>query len=142
MRYAEAMPTMSVAAVPDRAVWLGWALSGLVSLFLVLDSAMKPVPLQPVIDTMGMLGWPVDATLLRTLGLVLIAASILYAFPRTALLGAILITAYLGGAVATHVRIGSPLLTDTLCGVYVGAITLAGLWLRQPRLRALFPVMR
>ena len=57
------------------------------------------------------------------------------------MLGAILITGYLGGAVATHVRVGSPILIHTLFGVYVGALAWAGLWLRDPRLRALFPIM-
>jgi DoxX-like family len=71
----------------------------------------------------------------------MIASIVLYAYPPTALLGAILITGYLGGAVATHVRIGSPIFSHTLFGVYVGVLAWAGLWLRNPHLRALLPIM-
>ena len=123
-------------------VWTGRILSGLVVLFLLLDSAMKLVPLQVVIDTTKDLGWPTDPTTLRALGGVLIVSALLYAYRPSSLLGAVLITAYLGGAVATHARIGSPLLSHTLFGVYVGVATWAGLWLREPRLRALLPLVR
>jgi hypothetical protein len=94
-----------------------------------------------VIDTVGPLGWPADAATWRALGVVLITSALLYAYPRTALLGAILITAYLGGAVATHVRVGSPLFSHVLFGVYLGIALWAGLWLRNPRIRALLPIM-
>ncbi|HZB61658.1 MAG TPA: DoxX family protein [Microvirga sp.] len=123
-------------------VWTGRILSGLVVLFLLLDSAMKLVPLQVVIDTTKDLGWPTDPTTLRALGGVLIVSALLYAYRPSSLLGAVLITAYLGGAVATHARIASPLLSHTLFGVYVGVATWAGLWLREPRLRALLPLVR
>jgi hypothetical protein len=113
-----------------------------VILFLLFDGAIKLVPLQVVIDTVIPLGWPTDPALWRALGLVLIASTLLYAFPRTAILGAILITAYLGGAVATHVRIGSPLFSHMLFGVYLGIALWAGLWLRDPRVRALLPTAR
>jgi hypothetical protein len=103
---------------------------------------MKLVPLQEVIDTVSQLGWPTDPVTWRVLGVLLIACALLYAYQRTSLMGAILITAYLGGAVATHARIGSPLLSHTLFGVYVGIIAWAGLWLREPRLRALLPTTR
>jgi hypothetical protein len=109
-------------------------------LFL-LDAAMKLPPLQPVVDTMAQLGWPADAGTARTLGLVMIVSILLYAYPRTSLLGAILITGYLGGAVATHARIGSPMFSHTLFGVYVGVLAWAGLWLRDPGLRALLPIL-
>ncbi|WP_246498413.1 DoxX family protein [Microvirga soli] len=128
---AEAAPTSS------GFVWTGRALSGLVVLFLLFDGAIKLVPLQVVIDTVVPLGWPTDPVTWRALGVVLIASALLYAYPRTAFLGAILITAYLGGAVATHVRVGSPLFSHTLFGVYVGIALWAGLWLRDPRIRAL-----
>jgi hypothetical protein len=127
-------------ALRDRSRLAGWIISGLIGLFLLMDGAMKLVPLQPVIDTTGALGWPVDASLLRTLGLMLIASTLLYLYPRTALLGAILITAYLGGAVATHVRIGNPMFSHILFGVYVGVGAWGGLWLRCPALRRLLPL--
>jgi hypothetical protein len=142
------MNTMSYAATAQSetrssaGVWTGRALSGLVVLFLLFDGAIKLVPLQVVIDTVTPLGWPADPALWRALGVVLIASALLYATPRTSVLGAILITAYLGGAVATHMRIGSPLLSHTLFGVYLGVALWAGLWLRDPRVRALLPLIR
>ena len=131
-------PTESKASV----LWTGRILSSLVVLFLLFDGAIKLVPLQVVIDTVIPLGWPSDATTWRALGIVLIASALLYAYPRTSVLGAILITAYLGGAVATHMRIGSPLFSHTLFGVYLGLILWAGLWLRDPRVRALIPLSK
>jgi hypothetical protein len=115
----------------------GWVLSILVALFLLMDGAMKLPPMQPVIDTMPTLGWPNDLALIRALGLMLIAITALYLWPRTAILGAVLLTGYLGGAIATHLRIGSPWFTHTLFGLYVGTIAWIGLWLRDPRIRAL-----
>jgi hypothetical protein len=117
-------------------------LSGLVVLFLLFDGAIKLVPLQVVIDTAVPLGWPSDPAMWRALGVVLIASAVLYAYPRTSILGAILITAYLGGAVATHVRIASPLFSHTLFSVYLGIALWAGLWLRDSRVRALLPLAR
>ncbi len=122
-------------------LWTGRIFSGLVIVFFLLDAAIKIPPLQPVIDTMAALGWPADAGTARLLGLLMLGPILLYAYPPTALLGAILVTAYLGGAVATHARIGSPLFTHTLFGVYIGLLAWAGLWLRDARLRALLPVI-
>lgn len=115
----------------------GWALSGLAILFLIMDAGMKLAVAQPVIDTTATLGWPVDAGTLRLLGLLLLVPTLLYAWPRTAPLGAVLLTGYLGGAVATHLRIGSPLFSHILFGVYLGAIVWTGLWLRDERVRTL-----
>jgi hypothetical protein len=122
------------------ALWTGRILSGLLILFLLMDGAMKLAVLDIVTDASRELGWPADAATVRTLGIVLIASTLLYAWPRTAMLGAILLTAYLGGAVATHVRVGSPLFSHSLFGVYLGIVAWAGLWLRDPRLRALIPL--
>ena len=121
-------------------LWTGRALSGLVIGFFLLDAAIKLPPLQPVIDTMTELGWPSDPATARALGALMIASALLYAYPPTAVLGAIIMTAYLGGAVATHVRVGSPILTHAMFGVYVGVLAWAGLWLRSPQLRALMPL--
>ena len=133
--------SFSAPAGPSRIARLGGRfLSGLFVLFMLMDGGMKLVPLGPVTDTMAQLGWPTDPGLMRLLGFVMLLATALYAWPRTALLGAVLGTAYLGGAVATHARIGSPLLTHTLFGIYVGIVGWAGLWLRDARLRALLPL--
>lgn len=117
------------------AAWGGRILSGVAILFLLADGAMKLVPIQPVTDTMQALGWPTDPWLLRTLGIIQIAATLIYANPQSAVFGAILLTGYLGGAVATHVRVGSPLFTHDLFGVAVGVVLWAGLWVRSPALR-------
>lgn len=130
-------PFPRTGGAADRVLWTGRALSAFVILFLVLDGAMKLVPLQVVTDTMAQLGWPSDPATARMLGLLTLGGALLYATPRTAVLGAVLLTAYLGGAVATHARIGSPLASHTLFGVYLGLMVWGGLWLRDPRLRAL-----
>ena len=134
-QHMAAAPAESKGAI----VWTGRILSGLVVLFLLFDGAIKLVPLQVVTDTVIPLGWPADPTTWRALGVVLIASALLYAYPRTSVLGAVLITAYLGGAVATHMRVGSPLFSHTLFGVYLGIILWGGLYLRNPRIRALLP---
>ena len=126
------------APASSRGILAGRALSGLVVLFLLMDGAMKLAALPIVMETMAALGWPSDAGTARVLGLLTIGGALLYAWPRTAIVGALLLTAYLGGAVATHVRVGSPLLTHVFFGLYVGLAMWAGLWLRDARLRALF----
>jgi hypothetical protein len=118
----------------------GWALSGLVILFLTFDGAMKLVRLPIVAETSAQLGWPSDSATLYLLAALLLGSTLLYAIPRTAVLGAILLTAYLGGAVATHVRIGNPLFSHILFGVYLGFFVWGGLWLRDSRVRALLPL--
>ncbi len=139
MEYVATALTKSDAG-PDWRSWSGRILSGLVILFFLMDGAMKLVPLQVVIDTTTQIGWPADTPILRSLGLILIASTLLYAWRPTSILGAVLLTAYLGGAVATHIRIGSPLFTHSLFGVYMGVMAWAGLWLRDPELRALLPL--
>jgi hypothetical protein len=125
------------AAISAKATWTGRIMSGVVVLFLLLDGAMKLVPLDIVIETSAQLGLP--ASLARTLGILTILCIGLYAIPRTSVLGAVLLTAYLGRAVATHARVGSPLFTRVLFGVYLGFLVWGGLYLREPRLRALIP---
>jgi hypothetical protein len=122
-------------------VRLGWALSGLAILFLVMDATAKLLALPVVVESGAALGLP-GVSMARALGMVLMACAILYATPRTAIVGAILVTGYLGGAVATHVRVGNPLFTHVLFGVYVGVIVWAGIYLREPRLRVLIPVRK
>lgn len=118
---------------------IGIGLTVLVTLFWIMDSAMKLAGLPQVAETMGPLGWPADRATVLTLGLIQALCLVLYLIPRTAVLGAILLTAYLGGAIATHARVGSPLPSHTLFGVYVGLATWGALWFRLPALRALIP---
>ena len=119
----------------------GRVLSGLVILFLLFDAGLKLVSPETAIKyTPSSLGWPLDVPTMTMLGLLLLIPTLLYIWPRTAILGAILITAYLGGAVATHVRINSPLFSHILFGVYLGLMLWGGLWLRDPRVRALIPL--
>jgi hypothetical protein len=117
-------------------VWIGRVLSGLTITFLLLDAAMKLVPLQPVIDSMQDLGFTSTPSLARMLGVLLLACTVLHAVPRTALLGAILLTGYLGGSIATHLRAGSPLFSHVLFGAYVGVALWAGLLARSRATRA------
>ncbi|HZH09520.1 MAG TPA: DoxX family protein [Microvirga sp.] len=129
--------TRASSAINPAGLWAGRVLGGLVVLFLLMDSMIKLVPLDVVAETTAQLGWPTDDVTLRLLGGILLACTLLYAYPRASVLGALLLTAYLGGAVATHARIGSPLLTHTLFGVYVGFALWCSLWLRNPHVRRL-----
>ena len=118
----------------------GRIVSGLTVAFLLFDSAMKVLMLPQATEGTAQLGYPVSAVF--GIGVVQLACVVLYLLPRTAVLGAVLLTGYLGGAVATHVRLDNPLLTHTLFPVYVGILVWGGLWLRERRLRALLPVRR
>ena len=119
-----------------KTLWAGRILSGLPTLFLLFDAVMKFVKPAPVIKGTVELGYPESVIL--GLGIVLLVCTILYAIPRTAVLGAILLTGYLGGAVATHVRVGGPLFAIVF-PVFFGAMIWGGLYLREERLRALIP---
>ena len=120
-------------------LWTGRVLSALVVVFLIFDGAIKLAPMQVVTDTMRELGYPATPELARSLGVLLLICTALYVWPRTAFLGAVLLTGYLGGAIATHVRVGNPLFSHTLFGVYVGLLIWGGLYLRSAELRRLFP---
>lgn len=119
---------------------LGWALSGLSLAFFAMDAGGKLLAPEAMIANSPPLGIPAEPGFYRELGAILAICTALYAWPRAAMLGAILLTGYLGGAVAVHLRVGSPLLTHTLFGVYLGLLVWGGLWLREPRLRAIFPI--
>jgi hypothetical protein len=139
----QAMPPIADAApVSKPALWTGRALSGLVILFLLFDGAIKLVPWPVVTETMDRMGYGPSETLARSLGFITIACTALYAVPPTSILGAILLTGYLGGAMASHVRIGSPLFSHILFGFYLGLMVWGGLWLRNMRLRTLIPFWR
>jgi hypothetical protein len=127
--------SVSPAPLAKGWVWTGRILSGFIVLFMLFDAVIKLLMIQPVVDTFGEMGYPVKFAV--PIGIIGIVCTVLYAIPRTALLGAVLMTGLLGGAIATHVRIESPLFSHTLFGVYMGLIAWAGLYLREPRLRSL-----
>jgi DoxX-like family len=118
----------SISAVQ---LWTGRVLSGIVVAFFVLDSIGKLLKVGPVVEGTVKLGYPESAVF--PLGALLLVGVVLYVFPRTSVLGAIYLTAFLGGAVATHFRVGSPLATHVLFGVYIAALMWTGLALRNPR---------
>ena len=123
-----------------RAVWTGRIISGLAVAFLIFDSIGKLLEVQPVIDGTKQLGYPPD--IVFSLGVVLLSCVVAYAVPRTSALGAMLLTGYLGGAVATHVRVSNPLFSHVLFPTYVAALLWGGLILRDTRLRVLLPIRR
>jgi hypothetical protein len=131
------MDTIEVMPVSNTALWTGRIISGIVILFLVFDGSIKLIPLDIVLETSRQLGIPTD--LARTLGVLTLIGTALYAFPRTSVLGAIVLTGYIGGAIYVHVRAGSPLFSHTLFGVYLSLFIWGGLYLRDPLLRALIP---
>ena len=134
------METLNFSEPPGRAALIaGWILSGVLIAFLIFDAAIKLVPLQVVLDTSKDLGLPADVTSARILGVLTLACTLLYAIPRTSILGAILLTGYLGGAMATHFRIGSPLFSHLLFGLYLGLFAWGGLYFRYPWLRRVIP---
>ena len=133
---AETMP------VSQPVHWLGRIVSSLVIVFLLFDGAIKLVPWPVVTETMDKMGYGSSETLARSLGIITIVCTVLYAIPPTSILGAILLTGYLGGAMASHVRIGSPLFSHVLFGLYLGVTVWGGLWLRDRGLRSLIPFRR
>lgn len=126
-------------ASTSRSVLVGRGLSSLAILFLAADAGGKLFVPNLMIANSPPLGLPADPAFYRLLGAILATCTALYAWPRTAALGAVLLTGYLGGAVASHLRVGSPLFGFTLFGVYLGSLAWGGLWLRDPRVRALLP---
>ena len=123
--------------VSTKALWAGRIISALPILFLLMDAIGKFVRPEPVVTGTIALGY--NENVILPLGIVLLVSTILYAVPQTSILGAILLTGYLGGAVATHVRIGNPLFTHLLFPVYLGILVWLGPYLRDPRVRALVP---
>lgn len=128
--------------VSKRALWAGRILSGLAIVFLTLDGAIKLVPIQPVTDSLKDLGYPTSDGFARLLGVITLGCAALYAWPRTALLGAVIMTGLMGGAMASHIRLDHPLFTHTLFGLWLGLIVWGGLWLRDERVRRLLPFMQ
>lgn len=125
------------ARAPRAALWTGRVLSGLGVLFMTFDGGAKVLDLiPPEVKAANSLGWPDHA--LFTVGVISLLCTALYLIPRTAVLGAILLTGYFGGAIASHVRVDSPLLSHTLFPIYIAALFWIGLFLRDARVRGLF----
>ena len=120
--------------------WAGWGMSGLMIVFMLFDSVSKLALERHVVAATTQIGFPLDA--IRPLGAIGLACTLLYAIPRTAILGAILLTAYLGGAIASKVRIEDPLFSSVLFGVYFGVLVWGGLYLRDRQLRSQIPLKR
>jgi hypothetical protein len=119
----------------NKTLWTGRVLSGIAVAFLIFDASLKVLELAPAAEATAQLGYPTGVVF--TLGLIQVACLILYLVPRTAVLGAILWTGYLGGAVATHVRVENPLFSHILFPIYIAAFLWLGLWLRDRRVRGL-----
>ena len=131
-------PTVDANVASGKMMWSGRIISGLVTLFMLVDALMKVTKTRAAVEGTTRLGYP--ETVVFGIGAVLLACTILYAIPRTSVVGAILLTGYLGGAVATNVRVGNPLPGYVLFPVYVGILVWLGIWLRESSLRTLIPM--
>ena len=117
---------------------VGRVCTGLVALFLAFDTGLKVLKLGPAVEGTIALGYPADSV--QVIGVIELVCLVLYLVPRTSVLGGLLLTGYLGGAIATHVRLSNPLFTHTLFPLYVAIVLWGGLYLREKRLRALVPL--
>lgn len=127
---------MNNSSVSKKALWTGWILTVLIAGSLIMSAVMKFAKPPPVIDGFKLLGW--SENLAFALGILELACTVVFLLPPTAVLGAILLTGYLGGAIATHVRVGDPFISPLIMGVMLWA----GIFLREPRLQALIPWRR
>lgn len=118
-------------------LWAGRVITVLVVAFLLMDATTKLIPIDAVVEGMKQAGIPLERA--QYIGLTVLVCAVLYAVPRTAVFGAVLITGFLGGAMAAHLTDAGPLWPHNLFVVGIGALAWAGLYLRDPRLRALFP---
>lgn len=119
----------------------GWILSALIGLFLAIASALpKFLGIEAATDAMMVVGWPVKYLVL--IGVIEVGCVILFLIPRTALLGAVLTTGLLGGALAANLRVDNPLFSHTLFSIYLGVAVWVALWLREDKMRAVFPLVR
>lgn len=122
-------------------LWAGWGLSGLFALFMLGASVTPKLAQMPIAEeTMAQLGWPPGYAFM--IGIIELVCVVLYLIPRTSVLGAVLTMGLLGGAMATQIRAESPLFSHILFSLYLGLVMWGGLWLRDARVRAVFPFMR
>jgi hypothetical protein len=124
--------------ISRKSLWTGWIITALLALFLVFDGVTKVMQSAFVLEATAKTGFPLH--LIVPIGVVLLACTAIYLIPRTCILGAILLTGYLGGAVVTNLRDGFPLFSVVLFPVYFGGFVWAGVYLRDARLRALIPL--
>lgn len=136
---ADVMASTTIQVSMGR-VRTGWILSGLLAAFMVFDAVGKIAKPIQVVEAFARTGWPLE--LAAPIGIILLVCTAVYLIPRTSIIGAILLTGYLGGAVATNVRVENPLFTHTLFPVYFGVLIWFALWLRESRLRALLPLLK
>lgn len=127
-----------VAVTSRGRIWTGRVLFGIVVAFMLFDAILKLINPAGVQQAFARTGWPVHLSPL--LGIILLVSTLLFVIPRTAVLGAILLTGFLGGAVATNVRLEEPLFSHTLFPVYFGILLWGSLWLRDSRIAALIPL--
>ena len=132
--------TLQAKPTSKTALWAGRILSALAALFLFMDGLGKVMKPPAVVAGTVQLGYP--ESVIVGLGVLLLACTILYLIPQTAPLGAVLLTGYLGGAVASNLRVGSPLFSHVLFPVYLGLLVWGGLYLRDVRLRSLLPLQK
>jgi len=133
------MPTEAQSpGISKKSLWAGRTISTVIVVLLVLDGVMKFFKPKPVVDAFAHLGIPIELDF--AIGTLLLLCTLLYAVPATSVLGAILLTGYLGGAVMSHLRAGDPFFTHVLFPTYLGSFLWLGLFLRDPRLRALIPL--
>ena len=137
MAIGDSAPDFTATAVSKKGLWIGRILSGLAVLFLVFDGVTKVMKVPAVMQASAQMQYPLG--LIPVIGSVLLVCTAVYAIPRTSILGAILLTGYLGGAVEAQLRVGNPLFAETLFPVYFSVLIWGGLFLRERRLRALLP---
>lgn len=131
--------TAQVVAISKKAIWTGRVISTLVVLFMLMDGVMKVMTPPAVVKGFAQSGWPIHFAV--PLGIIALVCTLIYAIPRTSILGAILLTGWLGGAVASQMRMGNPAF-ETTFPIIFGILVWLGLFLREDRLRALIPLKR
>ena|SRR5437016_10083772 len=130
----------AASSVSTQRLWTGRVISALGALFLLFDGIIHILKITPVVDAFAQLGYPLATS--RALGVIEIICVALYLFPRTSVLGAVLLTGYLGGAIATQLRVGAPLFSTTLFPIYIALFVWGGVYLRDEAVRALIPLRR
>jgi len=134
------MSTNVAPIVSTRRLWTARVLSALAAIFLLFDGVIHILKITPVVDAFAQLGYPLGTAV--TLGMIEVICVVLYLVPRTSVLGALLLTGYLGGAIATQLRVGAPLFSSTLFPIYVALLLWGGLYLRDDRVASVLPLRR